>query len=174
MHSANRFAEDGGLDEDLEDRFGRSHFLGVGPGIELPTQMHYFEEETIDNESVHEAPAGGVRRVSVMNFGYFQVRDTLADRCSSEISKLEERPFDYLPLYNSCRSRNGCNPRRTSHMNEYRATDSFERRHGQASVFPNKNITSEQVAALFKPNLVYSISYSSTSWDYFAQAVSRY
>ncbi|CAF9921602.1 MAG: hypothetical protein ALECFALPRED_001837 [Alectoria fallacina] len=138
-------------DEDLEDglravRYGREHDLGVGPGVELPTRMHYYEEEIVDHELVHETPGRGLRRVSVVHFGSLPVRTTLVKRFSSQIfhSELEERPFDLSHQFNPRPRRRS--PHKHFQHDDHRTSDHFEESHGQVGVFGDDSVAPEQVA----------------------------
>ena len=161
VHSANCLATDGGRGEDLEDklregRYRNGHDLGVGPGVELPTRMHYYEDEIIDHELAHETPGISLRRVPVVHFGSLQVRETLANRFSNDVffnSELEERPPYRTHQFNPRHLRQERTPQQPFHSDDHRTTGRFEGGHGQAAFFPDDTITSKQFAAHLQSGL---------------------
>ena len=160
VHSANCLATDGGHGEDLEQklhegRYRNGHDLGVGPGVELPTRMHYYEEEIIDHELAHETPGISLHRVPVVHFGSLQVRETLANRFSNNLfnSELEERPFLRPHQFGSRHLRQGRTPQQPPQDDDHRTAGLFEGSYWQTAVFPNDTITSKKFATHLQSGL---------------------
>ena len=161
IHSAHCLARDDGPGEDLDDglregRYRHGHDLGVGPGVELPTRMHYYEEEIIDYELVHETPGIGLRRVPVVHFGPLQVRETLANRFSNNFffsSEREESLFHGSDQFNPRHLGQERTPQQAPHSDGHRSTGRLEGSQGQSDVIPDETITSEQVASHLQPEM---------------------
>ena len=127
------------------DRYGRSHrpYLGVGPGIELPTRMHYFEGALNGSGLTHGTPGRGLRRVPVVNFESFRAGGNSSNGILPRIftSEFEQHLFDDHPL-----PFNGCDARHIPNNFLYIAAGSSEERPGQSSICSRDAVSSEQVA----------------------------
>ena len=127
---------------------GRGPFFGVGPGVELPTRMHYFEGALNHENSAYATPGRGLRRIPVVNFDLLRTSNTLdngypAEMCTSE---LEQHLFDT--------PRRPCIGR-TAHQfpyyDEYIADRGSEAMPGEAAVCPYGSVDSEQLAIRLQP-----------------------
>ena len=121
---------------------GRGRYLGVGPGLELPTRTHYFEGALGDGGLVHTTPGKGLRRVPVVNFEVFRARGALSNGTPTRIytSDFEQHLFDGPPRPRSRRTAG-----QLPHNDEHRAAATFEGRLGQVAVCLDHTINSEQV-----------------------------
>ena len=121
---------------------GRRRYFGVGPGVELPTRMHYFEGALNHGNVGNATPRRGLRRIPVVNFELLRAGRTLVDgyppaMCTSE---LEEHLFD-APL----RIRTECAAHKLSHYDECGAVGGSEARLAKAAACSYNPIVSELV-----------------------------
>ena len=127
------------------NRYRRSYrpYLGVGPGIELPTRMHLFEGALNGGGLAHTTPGRGLRRVPVVNFESFRAAGESGNEILPRIftSEFEQHLFDDLPL-----PLNGCAARHRPNDVEYIADGESEARPGEAAVSPYGSVDSEQLA----------------------------
>ena len=114
---------DGDSCEDFEDELragklgsGRGRYLGVGPGVHLPTRMHYFGDGDIDEDLAEGSSGRGLRRIPVIDFGPLLVRNTLGTQSPNTIQRV---PRYTSPLH----PRNRCAPHRPSQDDDHRAVD---------------------------------------------------
>lgn len=130
----NSLKTDGDSSEDFEDglragkpRRGRKRYSGVGPGLHLPTRMHYFDEQTSEDDLAHEAPGRGLRRIPVIDFRPLLVRKTLGPQFRNTISRIvsENFPIHCLPnCSDPLHPNNEHTPRQPTHEDDHRVLES--------------------------------------------------
>lgn len=122
---------------------GRGHYFGVGPGVELPTRMHYFQGALNHDYVANANPGGRLRRVPVVNLGLL-LSNSFGNGYPTGMgtSELEQYLFDTAP-----HPRTENTARQPSNYEKFRAAVMSQTRSAKAAVCACNSILSEQAPA---------------------------